>query len=161
MRIGLGWDLHRLIAGRPFLLGGVEIPFEKGEDGHSDGDVLCHALSDALLGAAALGDIGKLFPPGDAQWKDANSLELLKMAWKLVHDAGWEIINIDSVVICEKPKILPFREAIQNSLAKALGIEAGQIFIKGKTNEGLGEIGQGNAVEAKVVCLLSSRIVAK
>jgi 2-C-methyl-D-erythritol 2,4-cyclodiphosphate synthase len=153
-RIGLGKDLHRLAAGRRFLLGGVEIPFEKGELGHSDGDVLAHALADALLGAAALGDIGELFPPNDPAWKDADSMKLLLISWNKIREAGWRIVNIDCVITCEKPRVLPFRDKICAILADTLGIEKKTIFVKGKTNEGLGELGKGEAVEALVVCLL-------
>ena len=153
-RVGLGRDIHRLIPGRPFLLGGVHIPFDKGEAGHSDGDVLTHAVIDALLGAAGLGDIGELFPPGLSKWKDADSLELLRTAWNLVQTQGWRVVNLDCVVICENPKILPFRENIRNSLAKVLGIGVESVFVKGKTNEGLGSLGRGEAVEALALCLL-------
>ena len=153
-RVGLGRDLHRLIPGRPFLLGGVHIPFEKGEAGHSDGDVLAHAIIDALLGAAGLGDIGELFPPGMPKWKDADSLELLRTAWNMAQTQGWRIVNLDCVVTCENPKILPFRENIRNSLAKVLGIGVESVFVKGKTNEGLGSLGKGEAMEALAVCLL-------
>jgi len=154
IRVGLGYDIHRLISGRKFLLGGVEIPFSKGEDGHSDGDVLAHALCDALLGASALGDIGGLFPPSDPAFKDANSMELLRNAVMRVIQAGWKIINIDCVIICENPKVLPFRGVIRNSLAAALEIPAERVFLKGKTAEKLGFTGKGKAVEAHAVCLL-------
>jgi len=154
IRIGLGRDIHRLEAGRKFLLGGVEIPFEKGEVGHSDGDVLAHAVCDALLGAAALGDIGELYPDNDPAWEDADSLLLLKNAWLRVKAAGWHLINLDCTVICERPKILPHRESICRSLASTLEVESEQIFVKGKTNEGLGPLGTGDAVEALAVCLL-------
>ena len=152
LRIGLGKDIHRLEAGRRFLLGGVEIPFEKGELGHSDGDVLAHAVCDALLGAAGLGDIGELYPPDDPAYKDADSLSLLKGTWHRL--AGWRLVNLDCVVSCEKPKILPYRELIRRSLADALETDPAVIFVKGKTNEGLGPIGTGEAVEAVAVCLL-------
>ena len=154
IKVGLGRDLHRLTAGRRFLLGGVEIPFEKGELGHSDGDVLAHAVCDAVLGAAGLGDIGELFPPGDPVWKDADSLVLLKSAWERVQKTGWQLINLDCVVTCEKPKILPYRDSIVSSLAQALEADTDQVFVKGKTNEGLGPLGTGEAVEAMAVCLL-------
>ena len=152
LRIGIGKDLHRLEAGRRFLLGGVEIPFEKGEIGHSDGDVLAHAVCDAVLGAAGLGDIGELYPPDDPAHKNANSLELLKGAWRRL--AGWRLVNLDCVVSCEGPKILPYREQIRRSLAEALETDPGVIFVKGKTGEGLGPIGTGEAVEAMAMCLL-------
>jgi len=154
IRIGLGYDIHRLKRGRKFLLGGAEIPFFKGEDGHSDGDVLAHALCDALLGASALGDIGELFPPSDPAYKDADSMKLLGNVFARVKQAGWKPVNIDCVIICEKPKVLPFRDIIRKSLADALEIPLDCVFIKGKTKEGLGSVGKGHAVEAYVVCLL-------
>jgi len=154
-RIGIGKDIHRLTEGRRFLLGGVEIPFEKGEAGHSDGDVLAHAVCDALLGAAGLGDIGELYPSGDPAWKDANSMELLKDAWRLVKASSWRLTNLDCTVSCETPKILPHRESIRRSLAAALDIDPNVVFVKGKTNEGLGPVGQGEAVEALAICLIT------
>lgn len=154
IRTGLGWDLHRLVSGRRFLLGGVEIPSEKGELGHSDGDVLAHAVTDALLGAAALGDIGELYPPSDPAWKDADSLALLRSAYKKTREAGWHLVNLDCVVICEKPRILPYREAIRASLAGVLAVDAGSVFVKGKTAEGMGPAGEGQIVEALVTALL-------
>ncbi|MDR2742212.1 MAG: 2-C-methyl-D-erythritol 2,4-cyclodiphosphate synthase [Treponema sp.] len=154
IRTGLGWDLHRLVRGRRFLLGGVEIPSDRGEAGHSDGDVLSHAVTDALLGAAALGDIGEFFPPSDSAWKDACSLDLLRSAYGKVLTAGWRLINLDCVVVCERPRILPFRETIRVSLAGVLGVDAGAVFVKGKTGEGLGPVGEGLAVEALVTVLL-------
>ncbi len=154
IRIGLGRDLHRLIEGRRFILGGIVIPFEKGELGHSDGDVLAHAITDAILGAAGLGDIGELFPPNNNTWKDADSMELLRTAYQKIKHGGWKIINIDCVVTCEKPKILSYRDAIRKNIARILEIDHSSVFIKGKTNEGLGEIGAGLAVEAFAVCLL-------
>ncbi|MDR2509064.1 MAG: 2-C-methyl-D-erythritol 2,4-cyclodiphosphate synthase [Spirochaetaceae bacterium] len=154
-RVGIGTDLHRLVTARRFVLGGVCIPAAFGPEGHSDGDALIHAVIDALLGAAALDDIGGLFPPEDAAYKDADSRLLAKEAVRRVRAAGWEIANIDAVVECEAPKILPYREAIRASLAAALGISAAQVFVKGKTGEGLGEIGRGKAVYAQAVCLLT------
>ena len=153
-RVGLGRDLHRLAPGRKFLLAGVELPFDKGELGHSDGDVLAHAVIDALLGAAGLGDIGELFPSSDPAWKDADSLELLKNAWRRVQADGWRLVNLDCTVSCEMPKILPHRESIRQSLARALDAESSAVFVKGKTNEGLGPLGTGEAVEALAICLL-------
>jgi 2-C-methyl-D-erythritol 2,4-cyclodiphosphate synthase len=153
-RIGLGRDLHRLETGRRFLLAGVELPFDKGEAGHSDGDVLAHAAADALLGAAGLGDIGSFFPPGDPRFKDADSMELLARVWAAVKEAGWRVINMDCVVICEMPKILPHRDLIRKSLAAVLETKTESDFVKGKTAEGLGPAGEGLAVEAEAVCLL-------
>jgi 2-C-methyl-D-erythritol 2,4-cyclodiphosphate synthase/2-C-methyl-D-erythritol 4-phosphate cytidylyltransferase/2-C-methyl-D-erythritol 2,4-cyclodiphosphate synthase len=154
LRVGLGRDLHRLVEGRRFLLAGVEIPAEKGELGHSDGDVLAHAVIDALLGAAALGDIGELFPPGDPHWKDAPSMELLGLAWNRVRTSGWRLVNLDCVVSAEKPVILPRRETIRAALAKLLETSLETVFVKGKTGEGLGPVGEGLAVEALAICLL-------
>ena len=154
MRVGLGYDAHRLKRGRKFLLGGVEIPFNKGEYGHSDGDVLAHAVCDALLGASALGDIGGLFPPSNPAYKDADSMELLRNVFSRVKQAGWKIVNLDCVIICENPKVLPFRDVIRNSLADALEIPPESVFLKGKTAEKMGYAGKGKAVEAYVVCLL-------
>ena len=154
IRVGLGRDLHRLVEGRRFLLGGVAIPFDKGELGHSDGDVLVHSLIDALLGAAGLGDIGELFPPSDPKWQDADSMELLKAAWDTVRGAGWRLSNLDCVVSAEKPKLLPHPDAIRSSLVAALGVSTETVFVKGKTGEGLDSICEGLAVEALAVCLL-------
>jgi len=136
------------------LLGGVEIPFHKGEEGYSDGDVLAHAICDALLGASALGDIGEFFPPGDPAFKDADSMELLRNAALRVKRQGWRIVNIDCIIVCEKPKVLPFRDVIRKSLAETLEIRVENVFLKGKTAEGLGTAGRGKAAEAFAVCLL-------
>ena len=153
-RIGLGRDLHRLAKGRRFLLAGVEIPFNRGELGHSDGDVLAHAVCDALLGATASGDIGELFPSSDMAWKDADSMSLLRNVFSLVKKSGWRLVNLDCVVSCEKPVILPYRDKIRCALAQALEAQADAVFVKGKTGEGLGPVGKGRAVEAVVICLL-------
>ena len=154
LKIGLGRDIHRLVEGRRFLLGGVEISFEKGVFGHSDGDVLAHAVTDALLGAAGLGDIGEFYPDTDPAYKDADSMELLKNAWQKVKAQGFSLVNLDCVVICERPRILPYRELIIRSLAEALEVDPGSIFVKGKSNEGLGPTGRGEAAEVLAVCLL-------
>ena len=156
IRIGIGYDLHRLKKGRRFLLGGAEIPFNKGEEGHSDGDVLAHAVCDALLGAAGLGDIGELFPASDSRYKNADSMEILRTVFSCVKQAGFKIINIDCVIILEKPKVLDYRDVIRKSLAETLEIPVDCVFIKGKTAEGLGLVGKGKAVEAQAVCLLSN-----
>jgi 2-C-methyl-D-erythritol 2,4-cyclodiphosphate synthase len=154
LRIGLGRDLHPLVEGRRFLWGGVESPADRGELGHSDGDVLAHAVSDALLGAAGLGDIGELFPPSDPAWKDADSLVLLQRAFGKLREAGWGLINLDCVILSETVRVLPYRRAIRESLAGALEVSPELVFVKGKTNEGLGPVGEGLAVEALAVCLL-------
>ena len=155
IRVGLGYDLHRLVAGRPLLLGGVELPFEKGEDGHSDGDVLFHAITDAVLGASGLGDIGSFFPPEDSQWKDADSAMLLKTVIEKVYAAGWKLENLDCVIKLEKPKFIPYRERVIKSIATVLGVAPDQVFVKAKTGEKLPPVGTSDAVEAEVVCLLS------
>lgn len=155
IRIGLGYDLHTLVPGRPLMLGGVHIPFEKGEAGHSDGDVLLHALADALLGAACLGDIGELFPPNDPQWKNMDSAFLLKTVWDMVRAAGWTLENADCVIAIQQPKILPYRQAIRTSIAGILGTHIDQIFVKAKTGEGVGIIGSGAAAAVWCTCLLS------
>ncbi len=154
-RIGLGTDLHRLVAGRPLILGGVILPSDKGEDGHSDGDALLHAITDALLGAAALGDIGSYFPPEDIKWKGADSAKLLKAAWKDVRAAGWRLENLDCVVHLQEPKFLPHRQNVRSSIARVLGVDISQVFVKAKTGERVGLVGQGLVVETKAVCILS------
>jgi len=154
IRTGLGYDIHRLKKGRRFLLGGVEIPFSKGEMGHSDADVLAHAVCDAILGASGLGDIGELYPPSDPSFKDCDSMLLLRNAFTRVKQAGWRLVNLDCVIICEKPKVLAFKDVIRNSLAGALEVSHDSIFLKGKTAEGLGPVGRGKAVEVLAVCLL-------
>ncbi len=155
IRVGLGYDLHRLIEGRKLILGGIVLPFEKGEDGHSDGDVLFHAITDAVLGASGLGDIGSYFPPEDAKWKDADSAQLLSAILKDVYEKGWKIENLDCVIKLEKPKFIPFRQQVVNNIASVMGIEADQVFVKAKTGEKLPPVGTGEAVEAYCTCLLS------
>ncbi len=157
IRVGLGYDLHRLIEGRKLFLGGVEFDFSKGEDGHSDGDVLLHAVTDALLGASGLGDIGSYFPPEDEKWKDADSKLLLQKVWNDVRNEGWKIVNIDCVIKLEKPKFLPKRQEVINSIAQILEIESSNVFVKAKTGEKLPPIGTSQAVEAEAVCLLEKQ----
>ncbi len=159
IRTGLGYDLHALTPGRNLVLGGIVIPFEKGEAGHSDGDVLLHAITDALLGAAGLGDIGQLFPPSDDTWKDADSRQLLKYAWNLVTEAGWKLGNLDCVIALEKPKFLPWRDQVCQSIADCLGVKKSQVFVKAKTGEKMGEIGMSQAVAVWATCLLYSDTV--
>jgi 2-C-methyl-D-erythritol 2,4-cyclodiphosphate synthase len=156
-RSGIGYDLHRLEYGRPLIVGGIELPFDKGPVGHSDGDVLAHALCDALLGAAGLGDIGTHFPDTDPQWKGANSLLFLEHAKKLLADKNFVIEHVDGVVITEKPKLGPHFPKMREALAKALGVSADKIHLKAKTNEGVDAIGRGEAIAAHVVATLSSR----
>jgi len=153
MRIGIGYDSHRFAEGRRLIIGGVEIPFEKGLLGHSDADVLCHAVMDSVIGAAGLGDIGKLFPDSDPRWKDAVSIELLTYIVELTKMNGYAIAWIDTTVIAERPKLSWYIEEMKLALSKA-GIPAGQINIKAKTNEGMGFIGRGEGIAAQAVCLL-------
>ena len=155
IRVGLGYDLHRLVAGRKLIIGGVEFDFNRGEDGHSDGDVLLHAITDSVLGASGLGDIGSYFPPEDSKWKDADSEKLLQAVMQDVRKAGWKIENIDCVVKLEKPKFLPKRQEVIDSIAKILEIESDRVFVKAKTGEKLPPVGTGDAIEAYVVCLLN------
>ena len=153
-RVGLGYDSHRLIEGRALVLGGERIAHTAGLKGHSDGDALCHAITDAVLGAACLGDIGRHFPDSDPQYKDANSLELLKRAVDLVGGAGYAIENVDAVVIAEQPRLAPHADRIRATLASVLGIDAGAVSVKGKTNEGMGETGRGEGIAVHAVALL-------
>jgi 2-C-methyl-D-erythritol 2,4-cyclodiphosphate synthase len=156
-RIGLGTDLHRLVEGRRLVLGGVTLPCSLGAESHSDGDALIHAVIDALLGAACLGDIGELFPNNDFRWKDADSRELLRQTAAKLNSAGWDIVNIDAVVSCEEPKILPYRDTIRASLAGVLNLSVDHVFVKGKTGEGMGDVGEGRAVSVIAVCLIRAR----
>lgn len=154
-RIGTGYDLHRLVDGRPLILAGVRIPFERGLHGHSDADIVCHAVTDAILGAAALGDIGRLFPDTDPQWKDADSVALLGRAMDAVRGAGYVVNNVDVTVIAERPKLLPHLDAMRANLAAALGVDVSAVSIKGKTNERVGEVGRGEAMACHAVALLT------
>lgn len=156
-RTGIGYDLHRLEYGRPLIVGGIELPFDKGPVGHSDGDVLAHALCDALLGAAGLGDIGTHFPDTDPKWKGANSMLFLEHAKKLLDEKRFTIEHIDAVVITEKPKLGPHFPKMREALAKALGVGVEKIHLKAKTNEGVDAIGRGEAIAAHVVATLTSR----
>ncbi len=153
-RIGTGYDIHRLVPDRRLVLGGVEIPYDRGLLGHSDADVLTHAIMDAMLGALALGDIGHYFPPSDDKWKDANSVSLLKVVDGIVKDKGWRIHNIDTSIVMEKPKLKPFVVAIRQSLALALGIDPDRVSVKARTNEGLDAIGAGEGIAVHAVVLL-------
>jgi 2-C-methyl-D-erythritol 2,4-cyclodiphosphate synthase len=156
-RIGEGWDVHALVPGRKLILGGVEIPYSMGLLGHSDADVLLHAMTDAVLGAAGLGDIGQHFPDTDVQFKGADSSVLLQEAIRCVREAGWELVNIDSTVIAQSPKLAPYRAAIQASVAKALGVGLYQVNVKAKTAEKLGPVGMGQSMEARAVVLLTRK----
>ncbi len=157
LRIGFGTDLHRLVEDRRFMLGGIQIPSGKGELGHSDGDVLLHAISDALLGASGLGDIGSYFPPEEPKWKDADSRELLQVIWNDVKSKGWDLENMDCVLEFEAPKFLPWRKKVIDSIASILQVDSERVFVKAKTNEKLDSIGEGNAVKAYCTCLLKKR----
>ncbi|MDD6012016.1 MAG: 2-C-methyl-D-erythritol 2,4-cyclodiphosphate synthase [Oscillospiraceae bacterium] len=154
MRIGHGYDVHRLVENRKLILGGVEIPFEKGLDGHSDADVLLHAISDALLGAAALGDIGKFFPDNDPAYEGADSLVLLREVCRKLSDEGYTIINIDATVLAQRPKLRPFIDLMRENIAAACGIEADAVSVKATTEEGLGFSGRGEGIAAHSVCLI-------
>ena len=154
IRTGLGYDKHLLVENRRLVLGGIEIPFEKGEAGHSDGDVLLHAIADAVLGASGLGDIGSYFPPSEAKWKDADSKMLLRTVWTDVKAAGFSIGNLDCVIALEKPKFLPFRDEVRKSIATLLDCDVSQVFVKAKTGEKTGEVGEGRAVHAFATVLL-------
>jgi 2-C-methyl-D-erythritol 4-phosphate cytidylyltransferase/2-C-methyl-D-erythritol 2,4-cyclodiphosphate synthase len=154
-RAGTGYDLHRLVEGRQLVIGGVDIPFERGALGHSDADVACHAATDAVLGAACLGDIGRHFPDSDPRWKDASSIDLLRQAAALVGEAGFAVVNLDVVVILERPKIAPHITAIRQGLADALGVPIDRVSVKGKTNEGVDAVGRGEAIAAHAVALLT------
>jgi 2-C-methyl-D-erythritol 2,4-cyclodiphosphate synthase len=154
IRTGLGWDSHRIAAGRPLVLGGVEVPSEFGLEGHSDADVLCHAITDALLGAAALGDIGMHFPDSDARWKGCDSLVFLRHAVSLVQERGFRILNVDSTVILERPKLKDYRRSIRETLASALGVDLDRVSVKFKTAEKVGPVGEGRSAEAQAIATI-------
>ena len=156
MRIGQGYDVHRLVEGRKLIIGGVDIPYEKGLLGHSDADVRLHAVMDALLGAAALGDIGQHFPDSDERYKGISSIALLKEVGKILQENGYMIENIDSTVIAQRPKLLPYRPQMAENIAAALGIEKEQVSVKATTEEGLGFTGTGEGISAQAIALLSS-----
>jgi 2-C-methyl-D-erythritol 4-phosphate cytidylyltransferase/2-C-methyl-D-erythritol 2,4-cyclodiphosphate synthase len=157
LRIGNGYDLHRLVEGRRLILGGVSIPFPKGLLGHSDADAICHALTDALLGAAGAGDIGRHFPDSDPAFKDADSLALLRAAAAIVAQAGFSVANVDVIVIAQQPKLAPYVDEIRASLAGALGCDVSQVSVKGKTNEGVDSTGAGESIAVHAVALLNGR----
>ena len=155
IRIGEGWDSHVLVTGRPLVLGGVHVPHTHGLDGHSDADALCHAVTDALFGAAALGDIGRHFPDTDARFRGADSLALLAEAARRVREAGWAVGNVDATIVAQAPKMAPHIAAMRERLAAALGVAVGQVSVKAKTAEGLGPVGRRESIEARAVCLLA------
>lgn len=156
LRIGEGWDTHQLVTGRPLILGGITIPHSHGLLGHSDADALAHAITDALLGAAALGDIGKLFPDTAAEFKGADSMVLLAEAYRRVRAAGWQLVNLDATIVAQAPKMAPHIMAMRERLAEVLGVGSAQINVKAKTAEKMGPVGEGRAIEARAVCLLSA-----
>jgi 2-C-methyl-D-erythritol 4-phosphate cytidylyltransferase/2-C-methyl-D-erythritol 2,4-cyclodiphosphate synthase len=155
VRVGTGYDLHRLVDGRPLTLGGVTIPFHRGLLGHSDADAICHALTDAVLGAAAAGDIGRHFPDTDPRWAGASSIDLLRRAAEIASARGYAVSNVDVVVIAERPTLHPYVDAMRNNVAAALGVRPDCVSIKGKTNEGVGELGRGEAIAVHAVALVN------
>lgn len=157
LRIGEGWDIHALVEGRPLVLGGVVIPHDRGLLGHSDADALLHAITDALLGAAALGDIGRHFPDTDARFRGADSAHLLALAAQRVREAGWEIVNIDSTVVAQAPRLAPHIPAMCQRIAQVLELGPAAVNVKAKTAERMGPVGTGQAIEARAVCLLAAR----
>jgi len=154
MRIGKGFDVHKLISGRKLILGGVAIPFEKGLLGHSDADVLVHSICDALLGAAGLGDIGLHFPDTEAKFKDISSVKLLEKTYKMIYEKGFKLKNLDCIIIAQEPKFSPFREEMQQNIARAMNVSTGRINIKATTTEGLGMFGRGEGIGAMCVALI-------
>jgi 2-C-methyl-D-erythritol 2,4-cyclodiphosphate synthase len=154
LRVGTGFDAHALVADVPLVLGGVRIDHPRGLAGHSDGDVLAHALTDAVLGAAGLADIGALFPSGDARFQDADSVELLREAWRQVQEGGWDLVNADVVLIGEEPRLAPHRDAMRARLAAALGVEPERVAVRATTTDGLGFTGRGEGLAAQAVALL-------
>ena len=156
MRVGIGYDVHRLVSGRRLVLGGVDVPFDKGLSGWSDADVLTHAIIDALLGAAALGDIGGHFPPGDPQYRDISSLVLLGKVRDELETNGWQVDNIDATIIAEEPKLRDFIDGIRRQLSQTLGIDIGQVSIKASTSDGLGFVGKGEGIAAYAIALLKA-----
>lgn len=154
MRIGIGYDVHRLVEGRPLILGGVEVPHERGLLGHSDADALAHAIIDALLGAAALGDIGQHFPDTDPAWRGADSLRLLEAVVGLVEQAGYRVGNVDATVVLQRPKLRPHLEAMRANLARALKVDVGQVSVKATTGEAMGFVGREEGAAVHAVCLL-------
>jgi 2-C-methyl-D-erythritol 2,4-cyclodiphosphate synthase len=157
-RTGLGWDVHRLAPGRPLILGGIAIPAESGLDGHSDADVLSHAITDAILGAAALGDIGMHFPDTDPRWRDADSMTFLRHAAALVAEKGYRLVNVDSTVILERPRLKDYRQAIREKLAGALGLAVDRVSVKFKTAEKVGPVGEGRSAEAQAIATVEQPV---
>ncbi len=156
MRVGHGFDAHRLVAGRRLVLGGVEVPFERGALGHSDADVLAHALSDALLGAAALGDLGGHFPDSDPRWKDADSMRLLAECIAMLRERGYHVLNVDATIVVDRPKLAPYIARMRERIATVLELDLDAVSVKAKTSEGMGYTGDGTGVAAYAVCAIES-----
>jgi 2-C-methyl-D-erythritol 2,4-cyclodiphosphate synthase len=154
VRIGHGFDAHKLVEGRELILGGVRVPFERGALGHSDADVLAHAIADAILGAAALGDLGGRFPDTDARWKDADSMQLLARCAADVADAGFHVVNVDATIVVDRPKLAPFVAAMRENVAARLSVDAGAVSVKAKTSEGMGYTGDGTGIAVYAVALI-------
>ena len=159
-RTGIGFDTHRLVACRPLIIGGVEIPHERGLLGHSDADVLVHAIMDALLGAIADGDIGQHFPSGDARWKDANSIELLRLVLVRVRSQGWQVVNVDATVLAEAPRLAPYISRMRACMAEALGVEVTRVSVKATTTEGLGAMGRREGISAMAVATVAQAVAS-
>lgn len=157
VRVGIGYDSHRLVPGRPFILGGQRIAFDKGLEAHSDGDAVAHAVTDAILGAAAAGDLGMLFPDHDPQWKGADSLMMLRLAREHIHRLGWRPVQVDVTILCERPRLGVYKEAMAQAIAGELGIAADDVGIKAKTNEGMGFVGRGEGVAVMAVATVEAR----
>jgi len=157
MKIGFGYDVHKLVKGKPLILGGVDIPSKKGLTGYSDADVLSHAIIDSLIGALGIGDIGKHFPAGDARFKGISSLKLLRSVAGMLKSEGYEVVNIDSTVVIQEPRLAPFVEGIRSNIADALGISPAIVNVKAKTEEGLGFTGSGSGVSSYAVCLITKK----
>ena len=156
MRVGIGYDSHRFVSGRPLILGGVRIPHEQGLAGHSDADVVAHAVTDAILGAAALGDIGSHFPPDDERWRDADSIEMLREAVRILEERNYQVVNVDVTLVLEQPKVRPHVDAMRARLADALSISPENVSVKGKTNEQMGWIGRGEGIAGMAVALIDA-----
>ena len=160
-RVGIGYDVHRLVRGRRLILGGLDIESAVGLEGHSDGDVLLHAVTDAVLGACGMGDIGDFFPASDPQWKGADSESFLQEALDRAHEGGADLVNVDTIIVAERPHLGAWKEGIRSSLAGMLGIPVDRVCVKAKTNEGLGAVGEGRAIEAHAVVLMRRRVTKK
>jgi len=153
-QVGIGYDAHKFIDGRPLILGGVTIPYEKGLLGHSDADALCHAISDAILGAAVLGDMGKYFPDSDPQWKNADSLDMLKVCARMAQAKGWKVGNVDATIVCQKPKLAPYLVSMSQMIEETLGIGPDRVNVKAKTTEGMGFEGREEGLSVQAVVLI-------